>query len=135
MSPNGHRGRRAAQNPPNSPDDELPRISQRPAHFSGTSTRAGDGAGDGNRTHVSSLGSCSSTIELHPRGVLILRAIPAAPQAGPFVASRRGSARDDVGENNMAGGVGTTPRSKEQLLEHYQVEKELAQKLRRASRE
>src|ERR1700693_2707674 len=25
------------------------------------------GAGDGNRTHVSSLGSCSSTIELHPR--------------------------------------------------------------------
>ena len=26
----------------------------------------GDGAGDGNRTHVSSLGSCSSTIELHP---------------------------------------------------------------------
>ena len=24
------------------------------------------GAGDGNRTHVSSLGSCSSTIELHP---------------------------------------------------------------------
>ena len=28
----------------------------------------GNGAGDGNRTHVSSLGSCSSTIELHPRG-------------------------------------------------------------------
>ncbi len=27
----------------------------------------GNGAGDGNRTHVSSLGSCSSTIELHPR--------------------------------------------------------------------
>ncbi len=27
----------------------------------------GSGAGDGNRTHVSSLGSCSSTIELHPR--------------------------------------------------------------------
>ena len=26
-----------------------------------------DGAGDGNRTHVSSLGSCSSTIELHPQ--------------------------------------------------------------------
>src|SRR5256885_12814843 len=26
----------------------------------------GVGAGDGNRTHVSSLGSCSSTIELHP---------------------------------------------------------------------
>ena len=26
-----------------------------------------DGAGDGNRTHVSSLGSYSSTIELHPR--------------------------------------------------------------------
>ncbi len=26
------------------------------------------GAGDGNRTHVSSLGSYSSTIELHPRG-------------------------------------------------------------------
>src|SRR5690606_10091723 len=28
-----------------------------------------DGAGDGNRTHVSSLGSYSSTIELRPRGV------------------------------------------------------------------
>jgi hypothetical protein len=27
------------------------------------------GAGDGNRTHASSLGSCSSAIELHPRGV------------------------------------------------------------------
>ena len=26
------------------------------------------GAGDGNRTHVCSLGSCRSTIELHPRG-------------------------------------------------------------------
>ncbi len=26
-----------------------------------------DGAGDGNRTHASSLGSYSSTIELHPR--------------------------------------------------------------------
>ncbi len=30
------------------------------------------GAGDGNRTHVSSLGSCSSTIELHPRVAPIL---------------------------------------------------------------
>ena len=29
----------------------------------------------------------------------------------------------------------TVPRSKEQILEHYQIEKELAQKLRRASRE
>src|SRR5690606_41409196 len=28
----------------------------------------GNGAGDGNRTHASSLGSCSSTIELRPRG-------------------------------------------------------------------
>jgi hypothetical protein len=27
-----------------------------------------NGAGDGNRTHASSLGSCSSTIELHPLG-------------------------------------------------------------------
>ena len=36
----------------------------------------------------------------------------------------------------MAGATtGTTPRSREQILEHYQVEKELAQKLRRASRE
>ena len=26
------------------------------------------GAGDGDRTHVCSLGSCRSTIELHPRG-------------------------------------------------------------------
>ena len=31
-----------------------------------------DGAGDGNRTHVSSLGSYSSTIELHPRPTRIL---------------------------------------------------------------
>src|SRR5262245_47404630 len=31
------------------------------------SLRGGSGAGDGNRTHVSSLGSYSSTIELHPR--------------------------------------------------------------------
>ena len=39
-----------------------------------TATTGGEktGAGDGNRTHVSSLGSCSSTIELHPRGLLIL---------------------------------------------------------------
>ena len=29
------------------------------------------GAGDGNRTHVSSLGSYSSTIELHPRKAII----------------------------------------------------------------
>src|SRR5215469_3039502 len=72
MSPNGHGGRRAAQNPPNSPDDELPGVSQRPAHSSGTSTRAGYGAGDGNRTHVSSLGSCSSTIELHPRQLIVV---------------------------------------------------------------
>ena len=32
-------------------------------------TVAVHGAGDGNRTHVSSLGSYSSTIELRPRGV------------------------------------------------------------------
>jgi hypothetical protein len=31
-----------------------------------------NGAGDGNRTHVSSLGSYSSTIELHPRAGVIL---------------------------------------------------------------
>ena len=31
--------------------------------------RGPDGAGDGNRTHVSSLGSYSSTIELHPPSV------------------------------------------------------------------
>src|SRR5262249_17390524 len=72
MSPNGHVGRRAAQNPPTSPYDELPRISLRPGHFSGTSTRAADGAGDGNRTHVSSLGSCSSTIELHLRRLIVV---------------------------------------------------------------
>ncbi len=30
---------------------------------------------------------------------------------------------------------GTTARSEEQVLEHYQIEKELAQKLRHASRE
>jgi hypothetical protein len=38
--------------------------------------RGGYGAGDGNRTHVSSLGSCSSTIELHPQPVLILQEFP-----------------------------------------------------------
>src|SRR5687767_8674306 len=32
-----------------------------------TFSQKGSGAGDGNRTHVSSLGSYSSTIELHPR--------------------------------------------------------------------
>jgi hypothetical protein len=40
------------------------------------------GAGDGNRTHVSSLGSCSSTIELHPPGaptVVALRAVRQLP--------------------------------------------------------
>ena len=35
-------------------------------------TAEGSGAGDGNRTHASSLGSYSSTIELHPLGVWIL---------------------------------------------------------------
>jgi len=35
----------------------------------------------------------------------------------------------------MTAAAGMTHRSKEQILEHYQVEKELAQKLRRASRE
>ena len=29
----------------------------------------GDGAGEGNRTPVFSLGSCCSTIELHPRNI------------------------------------------------------------------
>jgi hypothetical protein len=38
--------------------------------------RGGYGAGDGNRTHVSSLGSCSSTIELHPQPALILQEFP-----------------------------------------------------------
>jgi hypothetical protein len=40
------------------------------------------GAGDGNRTHVSSLGSCSSTIELHPPGpstLIGLRAVRQLP--------------------------------------------------------
>ncbi len=37
-----------------------------------TAPRRSDGAGDGNRTHVSSLGSYSSTIELHPRPDAIL---------------------------------------------------------------
>jgi hypothetical protein len=35
------------------------------------SRRRANGAGDGNRTHVSSLGSYSSTIELHPRKAII----------------------------------------------------------------
>src|SRR5688572_28956182 len=43
-------------------------------------TRKG-GAGDGNRTHVSSLGSYSSTIELHPRRVarITRNMIPSKP--------------------------------------------------------
>jgi hypothetical protein len=41
-----------------------------------------NGAGDGNRTHVSSLGSYSSTIELHPRGALILCGIQTTRQPG-----------------------------------------------------
>lgn len=35
----------------------------------------GHGAGDGNRTHVCSLGSCRSTIELHPPEGVTTRAI------------------------------------------------------------
>ncbi len=43
--------------------------------------------------------------------------------------------RDEIsGERDMAR-PGTIARSKEQVLEHYQIEKELAQKLRHASRE
>src|SRR5690606_23303400 len=42
-----------------------------PSNTAAAATKAAadqdDGAGDGNRTHASSLGSCSSTIELHPR--------------------------------------------------------------------
>ena len=41
---------------------------------------AEDGAGDGNRTHVSSLGSCSSTIELHPPGPSTLIGLRAVRQ-------------------------------------------------------
>jgi hypothetical protein len=33
------------------------------------------GAGDGNRTHVCSLGSCRSTIELRPRAQSFLRVL------------------------------------------------------------
>src|SRR5450631_2554415 len=46
------------------------------------------GAGDGNRTHVSSLGSYSSTIELRPPGPLILFGLAAPRQTLP---RRRGS--------------------------------------------
>src|ERR1041385_7379800 len=99
----------------------------------------GDGAGDGNRTHVSSLGSCSSTIELHPRGVWILvllqTALPLRQRGRErLLLPSPGPGSDEVGEGDMAA-VGTRSRSKEQVLEHYQVEKELAQKLRHASRE
>ena len=41
------------------------RISFRPLGFSNESSECG--AGDGNRTHASSLEGCHSTIELHPR--------------------------------------------------------------------
>ena len=37
-------------------------------HRVASESAVSSGAGDGNRTHVSSLGSYSSTIELHPRG-------------------------------------------------------------------
>ena len=43
--------------------------------------RVRSGAGDGNRTHASSLGSCSSTIELHPRSAGSLCRGPAAGNA------------------------------------------------------
>src|ERR1700732_2035097 len=43
------------------PENSRPRLSPQ---LGWTGRRIG--AGDGNRTHVSSLGSCSSTIELHP---------------------------------------------------------------------
>ena len=69
-----------------------------------------DGAGDGNRTHASSLGSYSSTIELHPRrGVILLRSAtpvqrvrrPAESISGPIarpflwaLARERGEGKD-----------------------------------------
>jgi hypothetical protein len=48
------------------------------------------GAGDGNRTHVCSLGSCRSTIELHPRplsfvtqaSVFVSRCFPSGASLG-----------------------------------------------------
>jgi hypothetical protein len=49
------------------------------------------GAGDGNRTHVTSLEGWSSTIELHPLGELVgrrgfepLKAVPTDLQSVPF---------------------------------------------------
>ena len=48
-----------------------------------TSARRGIGAGDGNRTHVSSLGSYSSTIELHPHRAGILCRIPTGSKLLP----------------------------------------------------
>ena len=44
------------------------------------SGRKESGAGDGNRTHVSSLGSCSSTIELHPLADTDSRQLPGRRQ-------------------------------------------------------
>src|ERR1700730_7383139 len=59
------------------PENSRPRLSPQ---LGWTGRRIG--AGDGNRTHVSSLGSCSSTIELHPRSGLILREFAHPPQIG-----------------------------------------------------
>src|SRR3954470_7927180 len=49
----------------------------------GTEQRS-NGAGDGNRTHVSSLGSYSSTIELHPRGAARIAEPAHPPQPDPM---------------------------------------------------
>lgn len=59
-------------------------------------TLARDGAGDGNRTHVSSLGSYSSTIELRPRCRCSLCAGPGvAQEIGAMRAAVRGRKRHD----------------------------------------
>ena len=42
------------------------------------------GAGDGNRTHVSSLGSCSSTIELHPPHAKVYEVRSATATSDPY---------------------------------------------------
>src|SRR6056297_2209356 len=58
--------------------------------------RGGDGAGEGNRTLVVSLGSCCSTIELHPRHLLIThRARPSQGQSASACLVRQLRLGDD----------------------------------------
>ena len=73
---------------------------------------AGSGAGEGNRTLVSSLGSYSSTIELHPRmgksiPAAIICAIEAPGRALPYRRITAGMGLEVATESYECGHVGT----------------------------